>query len=119
MTKANADHDPPPTLDVILVIGEGIASMNRCLADTSPTAAGYEELEAERDRAIQRLHLLVQIFTKTSTHRFVDADSSLATINADLKKIADDLERLQDMIDTATRFVSAIDSIITSISKIV
>ncbi len=111
--------DIDPTLDVIEIIGAGITSMNRCLANALPTEKGYDELENQRDKALDRLHLLVKIFTENSTHRFTSADSDLALINGELQAILHKLGKLGEMIDAATEFVSAIDTVIASISKIV
>lgn len=106
-------------LDSIQLIGDGIGAINHRLANTLPTEKGFNELEKERDAALDRLHFLVKLFTTNSTLRFVQANSELATVNADMKKILDDIQDLQDTIDTVTRFVSAIDKFIGAISQMV
>lgn len=107
------------SVDSIQVISDGISAINFRLADTLPTAPGYNDLEKERDAALERFHLLIKIFIANSTNRFIQSDSQLAVVNSEMKEILQDLQDLQDTIDTVRRFVSAIDSLIGSIGQIV
>ncbi|MDQ3132354.1 MAG: hypothetical protein M3Q99_16525 [Acidobacteriota bacterium] len=109
---------PNNSLDSIRVISDGINAMNDRLADMLPVA-GYNELEKKRDAAIDRLHFLVRLFIKTSTHRYINADSELVVVNGEMKVVLAALEDMQRVIDSATRFVSAIDKFIGAISQIV
>jgi hypothetical protein len=105
-------------LDSIEVIGDGISAINQRLANTLPTEAGFSQLEQERDRALDKLHLLVRVFTANSTLRFIKADSELATVNADMIKTLNQVAKLQNTINMVTRFISAIDTIIASVSQV-
>lgn len=105
-------------LDSIHVISDGINAMNDRLANMLPVA-GFNALEKKRDEALDRLHFLVKLFVTGNTKRFIEADSQLAVVNEDLKEVLQEVEDLQTVLDNATRFVSAIDSFITSVVQIV
>ena len=105
-------------LDSIRVISDGINAINARLADMLPVS-GYNELERRRDAAIERLHLLVKLFVKGSTKRFIKADNELAVANEEMKRTLRELEDLQGTIDVVTRFVGAIDRFIAAIGQVV
>ena len=105
-------------LDSITVISDGIHSMNLRLADMLPVS-GFHELQQKRNEALDRLDFLVKLFIKNSTQRFIKANSELAVVNEEMKKTLTDLEDMQEVIQGVTRFISAIDTFIGAISKIV
>ena len=105
-------------LDSINVIGEGIHAMNLRLADMLPVP-GFHQLQQKRNEALERLDFLIKLFVKTSTSRFIRADSELAVVNEEMKKILADIEKIQTVLDSATKFVAAIDKFIGAISQIV
>lgn len=107
-----------PLLDSITVISDGIHSMNLRLADMLPVS-GFHELQEKRNEALDRLDFLVKLFIKGSTQRFIKADSELVIVNEEMKKILADLKNMEKVIESVTRFVSAIDTFIGAISKIV
>jgi hypothetical protein len=109
---------PSELFDSIQVISDGINAINGRLADMLPTD-GYEELEAKRDAALDRLHFLVKLFVKSSTRRFVDSNSELVQVNESMKHTLAELESMQQTLDSVKRFVSAIDGLISSIAQIV
>lgn len=105
-------------LDSINVIGQGIHAMNLRLADMLPVA-GFKELQKKRNEALEKQDFLIKLFIKTSTARFIRADSELAEVNDELQLVLDEIEDMQRVIDTATRFVSAIDTFIGAISQLI
>lgn len=105
-------------LDSIQVIGDGIGAINHRLANTLPTEPGFSQLEKERDEALDRLHVLIKVFTANSTLRFIKADSDLANVNSEMKKVLDEIKSLVETVQTVTRFVAAIDTLIGQISKV-
>lgn len=109
---------PPELIDSIQVISEGINAINLRLADMLPVE-GFNELEAKRDRALDRLHFLVKLFVKDSTQRFIESGSELAKVSEQMKVTLAKLENMQQTLDTVTRFVSAIDGLISAIAQIV
>ena len=87
------------TVDSIQVISDGISAINFRLSDMLPTENGFDELEKQRDKALDRFHLLVKVFVTNSTLRFVKADGELAAANAKMKLTLKKLEHIQQVID--------------------
>jgi hypothetical protein len=105
-------------LDSINVIGEGIHAINLRLANMLPVA-GFNELKKKRNDAQERQDFLIKLFIKNSTSRFIAADSELAVVNEEMQKTLDELEDMQQVLDSVTTFVASIDKFIGAISLII
>lgn len=102
-------------VDSIQVMSEGLNAINAHLGDLHPTTQEYKKLEVERDIAWDKYILLVKYFFKDSTKRFIEADSQLAEVTKEMQKALDDLQNFQNTLDNVRRFVTAIDTFITSV----
>ena len=109
---------PDNLLDSIDVIDEGIHAMNVRLANMLPVE-GFHDLQRKRNEALERLDFLTKLFIGNSTKRFISADSQLVAVNAEMKQTLAELEDMQQVLDTATRFVAAIDTFIGAVVQIV
>ena len=104
-------------LDSIDVIGEGIHAMNVRLSNM-PTNANFFKLQKKLEEALERQDFLIKLFITTSTSRFIKADSDLAVVNEEMKKILADIANMQKVLDSATKFIAAIDKFIGAITQI-
>ena len=102
-------------VDSIHVMSEGLNAINAYLSNLHPTTDEYKKLEKERDVAWDKFTFLVKYFFKDSTKRFIEADSELAEVTAEMKNTLDNLQNFQNKLDNVRRFVSAIETFITSV----
>ena len=77
-----------------------------------------EPLQKKLEEALERQDFLIKLFVKTSTSRFIKADSDLAVVNEEMKKILADIANMQKVLDSATKFIAAIDKFIGAITQI-
>jgi hypothetical protein len=106
---------PNKTVDSIIVVGDGLNAINFCLSNMMPGTEDFKKLKEERNRVRERFDIMVEFFIITSTKRFIAADSELAQVNTDMKAVLEDLADMQKTFDNVSRFITAIDTFITSV----
>lgn len=102
-------------VDSIIVVGDGLSAINIRLSNMMPGTEDFKKLKDERNRVRERFDIMIDYFFIDATKRYIRADSDLAKINKDMKKVLSDLTKMQETFDNVSRFVTAIDAFIASV----
>ncbi len=111
-TVSGAVAGAKENISALDIAADALHEVNMTLAGMISSDPGFNVIEQKRDELDARFKRLVREAFKDNTAIFVKAGSDLEKVNARMKKDIQGLKNLQNVIDSITDVIKALDGFI-------